>query len=134
MWLPKTQIFEILSLKKLFICLLIPAYQNSQRHPTKCVTLQDILHNLSSLSLSHSARNYQFIICQRILLFLLYFRFCRSEDLEIWQYKKSIKWTYILKTKKFAESAFQSQKNLRKKCVNLDIKISRQKCVNQWKV
>ena len=38
---------------------------------------------------------------------------------------------YILKAKKFAESAFQSQKNLRKKCVNLDIKISRQKCVNQ---
>ena len=38
---------------------------------------------------------------------------------------------YILKAKKFAESAFQSQKNLRKKCVNQDIKISRQKCVNQ---
>ena len=30
--------------------------------------------------------------------------------------------TYILKAKKFAESAFQWQKNLRKKCVNLDIK------------
>ena len=27
---------------------------------------------------------------------------------------------YILKAKKFAESAFQSQKNLRKKCINLD--------------
>ena len=39
--------------------------------------------------------------------------------------------TYILKAKKFAESAFQSQKKLRKECVNLDVKISRQKCVNQ---
>ena len=38
---------------------------------------------------------------------------------------------YILKAKKFAESAFQSQKNLRKKCVNLDINFLRQKCVNQ---
>ena len=40
-------------------------------------------------------------------------------------------WPCILKAKKFAESAFQSQTNLRKKCVNLDIEISRQKCVNR---
>ena len=39
--------------------------------------------------------------------------------------------SYILKAEKFAESAFQSQKDLRKKCVNLDMKISRQKCVNR---
>ena len=39
--------------------------------------------------------------------------------------------TYILKAKKSAESAFQLQKNLRKKCVNLDIKSLRQKCVNK---
>ena len=38
---------------------------------------------------------------------------------------------YILKAKKFAESAFQSQKNLRINCVNLDIKFVRQKCVDQ---
>ena len=124
MWLPKTQIFEILSLKKLFICLLIPAYQNSQRHPTKCVTLQDILHNLSSLSLSHSARNYQFIICQRILLFLLYFRFGNLTIQE--EYQVNIH----SKNKKVCGVCFSVTKNLRKKYVNLDIKISQQKCVN----
>ena len=41
---------------------------------------------------------------------------------------------YILKVKKFAESAFQSQKNLQKKCVNLDMNFLRQKCVNQQKI
>ena len=38
---------------------------------------------------------------------------------------------HILKAEKFAESAFSVTKNLRKKCVNLDIKILRQKCVNR---
>ena len=36
------------------------------------------------------------------------------------------KYAYILKAKQFAESIFQSQKDLRKKCVNLDKKILQQ--------
>ena len=41
--------------------------------------------------------------------------------------------SYILKVKNFAESAFQSQKKLRKKRVNLDIKTLGQKCINYYK-
>ena len=42
--------------------------------------------------------------------------------------------SYILKAKSLRSLLFSPKKNLRKKCVNLDIKISRQKCANQSKV
>ena len=51
-----------------------------------------------------------------ILLFIRLFQYFQNSH-------ETVKlWAYILKAEKFAESAFQSQKNLRKKCVNLDIK------------